>query len=92
VTFTARVTVDGGFGFRAAPRGTASGEGSVTFSDGGTVLAVVPLDAGQAVFTTALLAAGTHTITATFSGTATQAASSATVQQVVEPAALPATR
>ena len=65
----------------------------MTISDGDVVLAVVPLDAGRAVFTTASLTEGTHTVTATFSGTATAAPSSATVvQQVDEPTALPATR
>jgi CMP-2-keto-3-deoxyoctulosonic acid synthetase len=62
-------------------------------SDGDTVLAVVPLEAGRAVFTTSSLSAGTHTIIAAFRGTATAAPSRATiVQQVDEPAALPVTR
>ena len=60
----------------------------MTISDGGTVLAVVPLNAGQAAFTTSSLSAGTHTITATFSGNETAAPSDATItQQVDEPAA-----
>ncbi len=96
VTFTATVTQAGGapLGLRsAAPRGAAADGGSTVISDGGSVLAVVPLEAGRAVFTTSSLSAGTHTITAAFRGTATAAPSSATiVQQVDEPAALPATR
>ena len=94
MTFTATVTQPGGasFGFRAAPQGAPPPDGSVVYSDGGTVLAVVPLEAGQAAFTTALLSAGTHTITAAFSGTATAAPSSATIQQVVEPSTLPSSR
>jgi hypothetical protein len=65
----------------------------MVISDGDTVLAVVPLVAGRAVFTTSSLSAGTHTITAEFTGTATAAPSSATiVQQVGEPALLPETR
>ena len=75
--------------------------GSVTFSDGGTVLATVVVEGEQATFTTSSLSAGAHTVTATFSGTATTAPSSATIiQQVDEPeppttqpaSALPATR
>jgi CMP-2-keto-3-deoxyoctulosonic acid synthetase len=65
----------------------------MVISDGHTVLAVVRLEAGRAVFTTSSLAAGTHTITAVFRGTATAAPSRATiVQQVDEPAPLPVTR
>ena len=52
--------------------------GTLTISDGDIVLAVVPLEAGRAAFTTSSLTAGTHTITAAFSGTATAAPSSAT--------------
>ena len=45
--------------------------GTVTFSDGGTPLATVPLDSsGQARLTTAGLAIGSHSITATYSGDA----------------------
>ena len=45
--------------------------GTVTFSDGGTPLATVPLDgSGQATLTTADLAIGSHSITATYSGDA----------------------
>ena len=61
-------------------------------SDGDTVIAVVPLEAGRAVFSTSSLAAGTHTITAAFTGTATAGPSSATVIQQVQPATLPPTR
>jgi hypothetical protein len=67
--------------------------GTLTISDGDVVLAVAPLEAGRAVFTTSSLAAGTHAITAAFSGTATAAPSSVTiVQQVDQAAELPATR
>jgi hypothetical protein len=45
--------------------------GTVTFSDSGTPLATVPLDgSGRATFTTADLAIGSHSITATYSGDA----------------------
>ena len=60
VTFTATV---GSNGALATPTGT------VTFSDGGLTLGTGTLDASQtASFSTTLLSAGTHTITATFNG------------------------
>jgi hypothetical protein len=50
--------------------------GTVTFSDGTTTLATVALDAtGSATFTTADLAAGSHQLTASYSGDATNLAS-----------------
>ncbi|MFJ9817757.1 Ig-like domain-containing protein [Streptomyces sp. NPDC101151] len=48
--------------------GTPSG--TVTFSDGTTPLADVPLDGGRASFTTGGLRPGAHAITATYSGDA----------------------
>ena len=61
VTFTATVNV-------VAP-GSGAPTGSVTFTDGATILATSTLNAsGQATLTTAALAAGSHNITATFSG------------------------
>lgn len=60
VTFTATV---GSNGAQATPTGT------VTFSDGGLTLGTGTLDASQtATFSTTLLSAGTHNITATFNG------------------------
>ncbi len=51
--------------------------GSVTFSEAGTTLATVPVSAsGYAYFLTNTLAVGSHTITASYSGAATLAASS----------------
>jgi len=42
--------------------------GSVSFRDGSTVLATVPVDAnGRASFSTSSLSVGIHTITATYS-------------------------
>jgi hypothetical protein len=80
VTFTATVTDDGG----------AVTDGTVTFTDGAVTLAAnVALDgSGQATLTTSALTAGTHAITADYSGTAALGASSDTVSQVVD---LPAT-
>ncbi len=62
VTFVATVAVPAS----GAP------SGSVTFSDGGTALATVPLaSSGVATFLTSALAIGAHSITATFSVDAT---------------------
>ncbi len=79
VTFTATVTVG------AAPV-TA---GTVQFSEGGTDLgAAVPVAAdGTATYSTATLAGGGHTVTATYSGTDDVAGSSGSVEQIVDPAA-----
>ena len=53
----------------AAVAGTPSG--TVTFYDGTTPLATVPVDgSGTATFTTSALSAGSHSITATYSGDA----------------------
>src|SRR5262249_313472 len=60
VSFTATVT--------AAGAGTPSG--TITFAGGGNTLATVAVDAtGTASFGTSSLGVGSHTITATFSGT-----------------------
>jgi hypothetical protein len=49
--------------------GAPNGNGSVSFYDGQTLLATVTVNAaGQASYTTANLAAGGHTITATYAG------------------------
>src|SRR4029077_1265743 len=59
VTFTATVT--------AVAPATGTPTGNVAFKDGATTLATVALNAsGKATFTTSTLAAGTHTITATY--------------------------
>jgi hypothetical protein len=95
VTFSVAVSAgdDAPIGLRRPGGSPAPSGGSVTISDGGTVLAVVAVVAGQAALTTSSLHAGTHTITAAFSGTSAAAPSSATIEQRVEPAEeLPATR
>ncbi len=77
VIFTAIVTVSGG-----------TPTGSVTFKDGATVLGFAALSSGVASFTTAGLAAGSHAITAAYSGDATSPPStSAVLTQVVNGAA-----
>jgi hypothetical protein len=55
---------------------------SVTFSDNGTPLATMQLVGGQAVFSTSKLAAGNHSITASYSGDVNFVGSSAGPVQV----------
>jgi hypothetical protein len=99
VTFAATVTIDAGESRgwrRAAPAQVpALDSGTLTITDGDVELAAIDLIDGKASFTTSALTPGTHTITATYSGTATAAPSSTTITQRVDPAAptvLPATR
>jgi hypothetical protein len=60
VTFTATVTAD-------AP-GSGTPTGTVTFKDGSTVLATMPVGGGTASYSISTLALGTHSITAVYSG------------------------
>ena len=60
VTFTATVSI-------VAP-GTGTATGSVNFMDGTTLLGSGPLTGGAATFSTSSLAAGSHAITAVYSG------------------------
>ena len=77
VTFTATVTGAGG-----TPTGT------VTFKDGATSLGGGTLGGGVATFTTAALAAGSHTITTLYSGDTTFAPEHrAALTQVITPPA-----
>ena len=63
---------------------TGTPTGSVTFYDGATSLATVPLTGNQVVYSTSSFAAGTHILTATYSGGGTYASStSATLYQSV---------
>jgi hypothetical protein len=73
VTFTATVS--------SVNDGTP--QGNVSFYDGSTLLNTVALTNGIAFFSASTLPAGTHTITAQFSGSGVFAASSATVKQRV---------
>jgi hypothetical protein len=78
VTFTATVTPNSG---RGAPAGT------VTFTNGSTVLAVVSMPAGVATYTTSTLALGGHSIAVSYAGsTDFSAASVAPISQSVSPA------
>jgi ELWxxDGT repeat protein len=82
VTFTATVS--------ASLPGVGTPVGTVTFLEGATVLSTVPLDgSGQAAFTTSVLTAGPHAITASYSGgTDFFASTSDSVIQMVDPAPL----
>jgi len=70
VTFTATVT-------------PAGATGSVDFYEGDTYLGTGVLSSGVAIYSTAALALGTHTIQAEYSGDATYMVSYGTVSQVV---------
>ncbi|GAA4398728.1 hypothetical protein GCM10023187_09620 [Nibrella viscosa] len=60
-------------------------EGTVTFSEGATVLAAdVPVVTGVASFTTSTLTVGTHTIVATYNGTANFSTSKGSVVQTID--------
>src|SRR3989449_343869 len=84
VTLTATVTAV------APPTGVPTG--TVTFSDGATVLGTATLVNGSASLSISTLAAGSHPLTAAYGGSATFAAStSAVVTQVVNPPAAAAT-
>lgn len=75
VTLTATVSSSGG-----APTG------SVTFSDGSTVLGSEPLANGQATFTSSSFSVGSHSITAVYGGDGTYQASTGSLTQSVNPA------
>jgi len=79
VAFTATVA--------AAPPGSGTPTGMVTFQDGNTVLGQVPLNSsGVASFSTSGLALGSHTVSAVFASDTNFAASSgSTVQSVQNP-------
>ena len=83
VTFTATVT---GASFSGLPPA-----GSVSFSDGTTVLGTAPLVSGSggastAAFSISTLAVGTHSITAAYVPVAGYATSAATLTQTINPA------
>jgi hypothetical protein len=76
VTFAASVSTNGG-----------AATGTVTFSDGVVVLGTAAVNAGGAVFSSATLALGSHSITAAYGGDANDAASqSAALSQQVQQA------
>ena len=73
VTFMASVT----------PQFGGTVKGTVTFYDGTTILKTVALSGGVAKFTTSTLALGSHSITATYKGSANFTGSSASLTQTV---------
>ncbi|HEX8815436.1 MAG TPA: FG-GAP-like repeat-containing protein [Terriglobales bacterium] len=77
VTFTADVEKSKVRGVTTVPTG------HVTFTDGGKVLATLPLASGQVDYTAGALSNGTHNITAKYSGDLNYLATSASFVQVV---------
>jgi len=74
VTFTARVT----------PEFSGTVTGTVSFYDGTTLLKTASVSGGAAKFATSTLAAGAHSITATYNGsTSFDSSSSAPLTQTV---------
>jgi hypothetical protein len=80
VTFTAAV---------AGAAGTGSPTGTVTFSNGATVLGMATLSSGTATYSTAALAVGTASVTAAYGGSSTFAASTSSAVAVVSTAPPP---
>ena len=75
VTFTATVAAN-------AP-GSGTPTGSVTFTNGSTTLGTVTLSGGYGLYSTAKLATGLDTITATYNGSSSFITSSASLTQTV---------
>ena len=75
LTFTATVSV-------VAP-GAGSPTGTITFSDGATTLATVPLNSGTATFSSSALAVSAHSITAAYSGDGNFSSSNGSLTQKV---------
>ncbi len=70
---------------KALAPGTGTPTGSVTFSEGETVLAVVPLKGSSAAYPLKSLAPGVHEITAAYGGSANYEASLAIMSQAINP-------
>ena len=78
ITFAAAVT--------SSSAGAPNATGSVSFTDGNTLLATIAVDAnGRASYTTSSLSAGSHTITATYSGGANYGSGSASKSITLAP-------
>lgn len=75
ITLTATVSSSGG-----------TPTGSVTFSDGSTVLGTEPLASGQATFTSSSFSVGSHSISAVYAGDGTYQGSTGSLTQAVNPA------
>jgi hypothetical protein len=72
---------------KAVAPGGGTPQGTVSFREGETVLATVPLVSGSAKYPLKSLSPGTHEITATYSGNANYAGSEAAIAQAVSKAA-----
>jgi hypothetical protein len=81
-TLNSSVTLTASFSVVAPGAGTPTG--SITFQDGSNVLATVPVGtSGQATFSSATLAAGSHPLTASYGGDTNFKVSSGTFSQQV---------
>jgi len=99
VTFSATVnaatpaavalTHDSGIQSTLESKGIIAATGNVSFADGSTLLATVPLAGGAASYTTAALSLGTHTITATYAGDADTAPATSSITLAVNLAPAP---
>jgi Bacterial Ig-like domain (group 3)/FG-GAP-like repeat len=79
------VIVTGAITFTASISSSGSPTGTVNFYDGTTLLGSGAVQAGKASYTTSALAAGTHTITATYTGdTGNSSSTSAALSEVVQ--------
>lgn len=72
---------------KAVAPGGGTPQGTVSFREGETLLATVPLTSGSAKYSLKSVPPGTHAITATYSGEANYAASEDAIEQVVSKAA-----
>jgi Bacterial Ig-like domain (group 3)/IPT/TIG domain/Bacterial Ig-like domain len=70
---------------KALASGGGTPNGSVTFSEGETVLAVVPLSGSSVTYPLKALVVGSHGITASYSGSANYEASAGVITQVITP-------
>jgi hypothetical protein len=70
---------------KAVAPGTGQPPGTVTFREGETVLAVVPLSSGSAGYPLKSLLGGTHDITATYEESANYLSSKGAIVQVISP-------
>ncbi len=90
------VKINSGLTMTASPSPAAAGQavtitatmnsaatGTVQFKDGVTVLATVPVTAGTATYSTSTLAAGSHTLSANYSGDATYINSSTSIVKTI---------
>ncbi|MBR0346530.1 MAG: Ig-like domain repeat protein [Rudaea sp.] len=71
------------------PQASSPPTGSVTFSDNGTILAMIALSNGVASYSTTALGQGNHSITANYSGDGNSAAASISQTQQVSAAPAP---